>query len=329
MQQQETSRLFPVGHDDTIGPESCVFATTAHSQFLALAASSHPRCGALSPARPLCAVPSLVGGSLWRDLVLATATRFALVVAVDTDHYLLVVGVSPLLLSVTHEARWGPLRPSRQMVSHRTGISRCFAPCSFLMFGDWQESPYQRVPHTIPTGGMCMYFNGNWIVLHNKQSEGESTLSIWKIGGESLLTTTSSEGFPSVEMEPFVMPISWGGKPYSDAFCFNKMDPDEAVVITGDTRTDRTSFTLIDMRNTHESKSLVTVLKMETEGRFGNFGIKSFVMRRMCGSVVFVVQIIQGVFKVESKTGSATRICSGCTYLGRIHCGIATTQRHL
>ncbi|KAH3759458.1 hypothetical protein Pelo_8723 [Pelomyxa schiedti] len=291
-----------------------VAAPTAHSQFMALAASSHPRCGALSPARPLCAVPSLVGGSLWRDLVLATASRFALVFDVAPCSYLLVVGVSPLLLSVTHELRCGLMDPLRRMVSHRAGLSEIYKPkYTVMMYVDWQDTPLGRcIAPTGPWKGHTLaYFNESWLAVCNRDSRGDTTLSIWEIGEG----TTTRGAFSDQVVIPIPGSYDNSGLLGWSDLCFNRMVPDEAMVLTSGLG--GIAITLFDVRSTYRSKILATVVRTETAWRYGT-GIKALAMRGRCGDVSFVVEAGGLVTLVESTSGRVHDITWECTELGQV-----------
>ncbi|KAH3757250.1 hypothetical protein Pelo_10980 [Pelomyxa schiedti] len=224
----------------------------AARQFAALLASSHPRCGARSPARAAGSAPALMR-RLWRRWVLSPAATLALVVEPDNrpwDSWRVLVRVSRATLGVVG----GP-------EADENGVRTWLAPRL------WLESKYTM------TGGSFTLVRRDYgttaaegsAVARWKMSRNTAVNAKWLVACQTFGTGchynltirdirhgTKSDG----KLEPPVAVTVEGTLKIGAVCCglfFNQLVPDQVLVIM---RGDNSSveFTLLDVEKTYRSK---------------------------------------------------------------------------
>ncbi|KAH3722485.1 hypothetical protein Pelo_18809 [Pelomyxa schiedti] len=244
------SQVAVMSFQTTIAPSGSTPTITSQGQFVALVTSSHPRCGASSPARCVFSIRPLAE-SLWDAIAVSTTLDCVLVLGTHKSTHHVCFGLcralssvsrSPALVSVPPWARrW--LTPS--LFTHRrssTGTAvtvQCLGTgetLSLLMPGDHHEA-----------------LNGKWLVMREKRA-AESTAPGPDCGICLSVRRLLHRGITPGVSDPVSVPIS--GVCRGVQLDFNRMDQDELLLISP-----IPSFvlTLIDVEASYQSKTAVSL----------------------------------------------------------------------
>ncbi|KAH3762290.1 hypothetical protein Pelo_5905 [Pelomyxa schiedti] len=315
-------------------------ATTARHQLLALLASSHPRCGAGSPARQFCSSTTLAQ-LLWRDHVASRSAAEARLTAVLEPRYRaheswsVSLGVSRSTLGLTSEC----------IECSRTGLRHWVTPATYLLKGGSIGSfrdPFalrrmteDRGAVTVQSKLWCLYgaapaATHKWCI-----ASGEAPSYYYYNTGEPGCSLVISKVEPGAESDETAEPpvsvklTSEIGITVSGVF-FNKMVPDEAVVLIKDNW--NVDFTLIDVPKTYKTGRLFMTMSTTTSWvQYHSCGFSftcdfTLIMRRekTDGAVVFIMKPIgyyscdRIVYQVDSTTGEVKKVTEQCLYLSQI-----------
>ncbi|KAH3732201.1 hypothetical protein Pelo_16967 [Pelomyxa schiedti] len=330
-------------HSETIQVEArpgLAFSVTAHtasgatSTFLAMAASSHGRCGAGSAARPVFSSAHLA--RLFWDSFFAGSSRVALVVSNPPGER---PPISVLFALRTGVACRGQLlrQPPRREYARCSGlpygVQRWIAPnvgvevlceAEGLRFtkvpGNPADAVGGRQTGYILTAIPEEAINSKWAVFVDRSTNCR-TLIIKRIGDWVQVPLQDSTAEEIVGIDTALVPLP------ENAYCrvvFNKMVDDEALLIlSGET----IEITLLDVELTHKSKIVVavgapvTVCNLDPMFADGD----SLVTRKKNGDVVFILSEWKdfcleyvGLVAVDAKTGNVVHLTGRCSSLTQV-----------
>ncbi|KAH3732070.1 hypothetical protein Pelo_17095 [Pelomyxa schiedti] len=268
---------------------STIPTITSQSQFVALVTSSHPRCGASSPARCVFSIRPLAE-SLWDAIVVSTTLDCVLVVGPSYKYVhhvsfglcgaLSSVSRSPALLDVPrHARRW--LTP--RLFTHQDAA--CESTITVQRIG-------AAKPSKIP-GSYNDALNGKWIVACGRKSTTDSetglpvvcnSISVRKIvhsGG-------GGGGIKTVVSEAVVVTLSGPLDDCGIRPAFSRMNQDE-VLLQG-YYDYHLVLTLIDVEATFQSKKAVVLCCSDLGEISCCYEQMPIAMRRKDGAPVFLVR---------------------------------------
>ncbi|KAH3757195.1 hypothetical protein Pelo_11016 [Pelomyxa schiedti] len=323
---------------------------TARAQLAALVTSSHRRCGASSPAAPVCSNTALMS-SWWRGTILRTASRVVLVLSPtgfdSNGSYTfrtpaLSLGVSPLLHSLTHtvskrdsnECRW--LSPNTGVQRDRSSVPTA-CELHLVGYGGGDGNPAQlgrEAVRVLANFGvvsdrhLAEAFNEKWaITCDSAWPSLGATMTIRSILRHDLCMD-SSKVLSEEILHPVTLLVPGVGKLRRlDAkveISFNMTVPDEALMVLVNYSSCTCTYHLFDVQHTHESKGIAFVSTTTTNLQYRpDF---SLIMRRTSGDVVFIAKTDRrlsyryqsNVFRVEVATGNFKRIRERCTALTQL-----------
>ncbi|KAH3743702.1 hypothetical protein Pelo_14907 [Pelomyxa schiedti] len=311
---------------------------TCQDQFAALLASSHPRCGAASPARHLAAVSPLMR-HLWAAAVVAPARWFVLApVRFSEASWCVALAVSPATLGVLRGPEVTPSHPLSMWLGPgaclalETGAgpevqSMALVPAPRLVVpgmpqrsavpdpqGKWARFPRGDDEFVPPRGvryTMLLDANYKWVV----DCFGYlGTLSITKLLHHDAAGGTSAEGGVGVVAGTTVAVQLPTWFPRLGRAVLNKVDPDEALLQSYSNGDCTAYFILVDVPLSHSTQSLqvLSVTKLNfPEGL--NSVCAPLILRKSNGDPVFVIPTKRNEINlVEASTGVKSLLSSDC-----------------
>ncbi|KAH3759706.1 hypothetical protein Pelo_8473 [Pelomyxa schiedti] len=318
---------------------------TCRDQFAGLLASSHPRCGALSPARAVAANSPLMH-SWWRAWVLGPARPFVLALEPcpqDTPGDAGEEGEEgdwpgPSSLTVwfrVSPATLGVFGGLREMARPGDGDadSRWVAPDACVSEGseggrssmDVLRPPSMaRVACVADNLGKFMYdVNAKWLVMlefpHCGNGEWLTVKSMEPSrGAGGCGDFCGAEAYAGVSV-PYSLRPTEG---YHDYMIMNPANPDEALIMTLEAA-NRVSFVLVDVAQTHATHRLVVLCSTRCSLPPQVTHIAP-ITRKRNGDVVFVVTSrsitppSSPVFWIEASTGASTMMTPECTSIAQV-----------
>ncbi|KAH3714396.1 hypothetical protein Pelo_19094 [Pelomyxa schiedti] len=327
-------------------PNVVVSSTTpppATAAFVAIAASWHVRCGAGSAARPMFSCPSLAR-LFWDSFFGAPApTDFVLVVADEAA-----APGRAQSFGLSFSLRCGALgcvtrEPAVRAVRLFGMLSEWLAPdvvsAGSVLDGDVALKKVRDDGTAYCSLDTCIafcaeyYINAKW-VLYYELTRGRP-LVIDSIASWTRINSNSRQqqhcpirtGDLGVISDPVRVLIP--GCEDEGSYCrmaFNKMVPDEALLISSTNGSAEIKLTLIDVGITHKSKGIAEVASATVSTLPPGFSYgDALVTRRKSGLVVFILHDIRSFYvtdsdlvAVESTTGEVTHLTGECSELTQV-----------
>ncbi|KAH3763002.1 hypothetical protein Pelo_5139 [Pelomyxa schiedti] len=293
-----------------------VYPSSAVDQFVALMASSNPRCGAGSPARALCSSPPLAA-ILWRTVVTATRSDFVVVVsglvATMWLSHTISFSVCGSLLSLVGGACSATSGDSEavQWVTPRVGVrreSQGFVE-RFVFLKEMRRPPphYQvvRQSDVLSSGFKNDAANSKWFIT----AEFAGAITISRI-----------EGWPDSRksFDPVMVTIPG----CESIVSFNHGVDDEALLRFHIRPTQCVELILFDVNLTHKSGNLAVITSVSLKNMDYTFDDVR-VMRRRSGAVVFVATSLSSsemevVLIDPTATEVMTRVTCNCAVISQV-----------
>ncbi|KAH3732276.1 hypothetical protein Pelo_16891 [Pelomyxa schiedti] len=321
------------------GGTSARAVATCRDQFAGLLASSHPRCGALSPARAVAADSPLMH-SWWRAWVLGPARPFVLVLDQCPQHprgdegdwprsRSLVVWfrVSPATLGLADGPR-EMVRPGARDDSRWVAPDVCVSEgsegrrsSSMDVLRPPSMARVARVADNL--GKFVSDVNAKWLVMLEFPRCGKECLTVKSmepsraVGGCD--DFRGAEAYAGVSVPYSLRP----GGSYHDWVMMNPANPDEALIMTLTLAGNRVSFVLVDVAQTHATHRLVVLCSTSCSLPPPVTRI-SPITRKRNGDVVFIVAsrtytpLSSPVFWIEASTGATTMMTPDCTSVAQV-----------
>ncbi|KAH3766704.1 hypothetical protein Pelo_1433 [Pelomyxa schiedti] len=286
-------------------------------QVAALLMSSHPRCGAHSPARIMSASAPLMS-HFWSEIVLAGASAFVLYLESadftdDSTPSTVHIGLSRRLLGVTYLQgidllhRVKCVAPEQVLVPDGNGYALRSLDLQISSRNECRDLGNQAQPFvcTFAESERSPFFaaaNSMWLLNARSPAPGSDheTVMIWEL--------------PQCPQEKPVEPLEFR-IPGSDILhslagvFLSKTVPDEAVVAARNHS--HIVLTLFDVRKTVQSKKLAVLAStgmLPLSGHRLTFGVV-LVMRRKTFDMVFIAQtFLCEVFAIDPRTGGIRQI---------------------
>ncbi|KAH3743431.1 hypothetical protein Pelo_15167 [Pelomyxa schiedti] len=331
-----TSKVVEQEHDTgpvTPAPPPLV-STAAFSvgdQFAALLASSLPRCGELSPARPVCSLSTLAH-HIWRTWVAPAAPprRPAVFVTLAVENKgdaasargaaraSVAFGVSPATLGLTRGGRVGTSADFVGWVAPGVSAKRTW---SLIGEGEVRGMTIRMQRHGSAVGTAHAWGGRNdYLQISREGVLCDAVNHKWWVrcernNGETVATAV---GIPSVTGIP--VPREMGSSLAVLRLFLNNPAPDEALLLSGVSNT--IYLTLLDIPQTWESKKIAVLEHTSIPILSVPMPIVALIFRRKKtdGSVAFIFKSSAGaVFQVEAATGEAKMLSKRCSDLSQLN----------